>query len=146
MSMLNINELFNDQLEKEKTKEKIYDDVLKECHKKIIRSVKLNPYNNYCFYVIPTFIFGVPLYNMNNCIYYLINNLSKNGFNINYTHPNLLIITWNKQEQKNKQTNNLFKNSSDIKSTLDYKPSGNLIYNTNHLKELNNKKNYLLKN
>ena len=100
MSMININELFLDKQEKEKNKNEIYDNVLKQCHKRILRSVKLNPYDNYCFYIIPKFIFGVPLYNTNNCIYYLINNLTKNGFNIKYTHPNLLIITWNKQKEQ----------------------------------------------
>jgi hypothetical protein len=142
MSMLNINDLFINKNEKEKLKEKIYDDVLKQCHKKIVRAVKLNPYNNYCFYVIPKFIFGVPLYNINNCIYYLINNLTKNGFNIKYTHPNLLIITWEKQKEH--KSNLLFEPKSNIKSISDYKPSGNLIYNSNQLNDLNKKKNYLL--
>ena len=142
MSMLNINDLFTNKNEKEKLKEQIYDDVLKQCHKKIVRAVKLNPYNNYCFYIIPKFIFGVPLYNTNNCIYYLINNLTKNGFNIKYTHPNLLIITWNKQKEQ--KSNLLVEPKSNIKSINDYKPSGNLIYNSNHLSDLNKKKNYLL--
>ena len=127
MSMLNINELFNDQTQKEKHKEEIYDNVLKQCHKKILRAAKLNPYTNYCFYVIPKFIYGIPLYDLNKCINYLVINLSKNGFKINYTHPNLL-----------------FEPKSNIKSISDYKPSGNLIYNSNQLNDLNKKKNYLL--
>ena len=94
MSMLNINELFNDQSKKEKHKEAIYDNVLKQCHKKILRAAKLNPYTNYCFYGIPKFIYGIPLYDLNKCINYLVINLSKNGFKINYTHPNLIFISW----------------------------------------------------
>jgi hypothetical protein len=145
MSMININDLFLDQREKEKQKNEIYDNVLKQCHKKIIRAVKLDPYNNFCFYVIPKFIYGVPLYNIDKCINYLVVNLTKNGFKINYTHPNLLIITWFKKDEKTKDTNNmLFNTKSEVKSVNDYKPSGNLIYNSNFLKDINKKKNYLL--
>ena len=147
MSMININELFTDQKQKEKHKEEIYDNVLKNCHNKIRRSVKLSPYNNCCFYIIPKFIYGVPLYNIDKCINYLVVHLTKNGFQINYTHPNLLLISWIKQKEISKPLDPLFNNNkSNIKSINDYKPSGNLIYNNNYLSELNKKKNLLLKN
>ena len=142
--MLNINELFNDQSKKEKHKEEIYDNVLKQCHKRILRSAKLNPYNNCCFYIIPKFIYGIPLYNLDKCINYLVVNLSKNGFKINYTHPNLLIITWYKKEESQPKNDILFNTKSNVKSITDYKPSGNLIYNTNYLKDINKKTNYLM--
>jgi hypothetical protein len=144
MSMLNINELFSDQTKKEKHKEEIYDNVLKQCHKKILRASKLNPYTNYCFYVIPKFIYGIPLYDLNKCINYLVINLSKNGFKINYTHPNLLIITWFKKEDTKINNDILFNTKSNVKSINDYKPSGTLIYNTNYLKDINTKNNYLM--
>ena len=145
MSMININDLFADQKQKEKHKEEIYDNVLKNCHNKIRRAVKLSPYNNFCFYIIPKFIYGVPLYNIDKCINYLVVHLTKNGFQINYTHPNLLLISWIKPKETSKTLDPLF-NSSNVKSINDYKPSGNLIYNNNYLSELNKKKNLLLKN
>ena len=145
MSMININELFDDQTKKEKHKEEIYDNVLKQCHKKILRAAKLDPYTNYCFYIIPKFIYGIPLYDLNKCINYLVINLSKNGFKINYTHPNLLIITWFKKEESKPNNELLFNTqNSNVKSINDYKPSGNLIYNTNYLKDINKKTNYLM--
>ena len=143
MSMININELFLNKQEKEKHKNEIYDSVLKQCHKRIMRSVKLNPYDNYCFYVIPKFIYGIPLYDLNKCINYLVVHLTKNGFKINYTHPNLLIITWFKKEEP-KQSVLFNGNKTNVKSINDYKPSGNLIYNSNFLKDIDKKKNYLL--
>ena len=146
MSMININDLFADQKQKEKHKEEIYDNVLKNCHNKIRRAVKLSPYNNYCFYIIPKFIYGVPLYNIDKCIHYLVVHLTKNGFQINYTHPNLLLISWEKPKEISKQSDPLFNNNSNVKSINDYKPSGNLIYNNNYLSDLNKKKNLLLKN
>ena len=144
MSMININELFNDQSKKEKHKEEIYDNVLKQCHKKILRAAELNPYNNCCFYIIPKFIYGIPLYNLDKCINYLVVNLSKNGFKINYTHPNLLIISWFKKEESQSKNEIMFNTKANVKSINDYKPSGNLIYNTNYLKDINKKTNYLM--
>ena len=146
MSMININDLFVEQQQKEKHKEEIYDKVLKNCHNRIRRVVKIDPYNNFCFYIIPKFIYGIPLYNIDKCISYLVNNLTKNGFKINYTHPNLLLISWEKQKENKKLSDPLFNNNSNIKSISDYKPSGSLIYNTNYLNDLNKKKNILLKN
>ena len=69
--------------------------------------------------------------------------LNINGFKINYTHPNLLIITWFKKEEPKQSV--LFNGTkTNVKSINDYKPSGNLIYNSNFLKDIYKKKNYLL--
>jgi len=145
MSMININELFTGQEEKEKHKEEIYDNVLKKCHQRIIRSTKLNPYINYCFYIVPKFVYGIPLYNIEKCINYLVTSLTKNGFSVTYTHPNFLLISWEKKREEKKQKLSIFpNNNSSVKSVTDYKPSGNLIYNNNILKDINKKKNYLL--
>jgi hypothetical protein len=37
---------------------------------------------------------GVPTYDIFTCITYLIEQLTKNGFEVKYTHPNLLFISW----------------------------------------------------
>ena len=145
MSMININDLYLEKQEKEKNKKSIYDNVLKKCHNKIVTSSKTNPYDQWCYFVIPKFIYGIPLYNQPECINYLVIHLTKNGFTISYTHPNLLIITWFKANSKLIQPKSIFPNSNNnFKSINDYKPSGNLIYNKNSLNILNNKKNNLL--
>ena len=33
-------------------------------------------------------------YDVTNCISYIIDKLTDNGFNVRYTHPNLLFISW----------------------------------------------------
>ena len=93
---------------------------MKNCHNKIRRAVKLSPYNNFCFYILPKFIYGVPLYNIDKCINYLVVHLTKNGFQINYTHPNLLLISWIKPKEISKPLDPLFNNNkSNIKSIND---------------------------
>ena len=37
---------------------------------------------------------GVPKYDQATCIAYVIDKLQTNGFKVRYTHPNLLLISW----------------------------------------------------
>ena len=38
---------------------------------------------------------GIPKFDHGSCVAYIINKLRENGFNVRYTHPNLLFISWN---------------------------------------------------
>ena len=49
---------------------------------------------NFVGFLVPEVIIGVPKYNCNDCITYIYHKLEDNGFNIKYTHPNLLFISW----------------------------------------------------
>ena len=49
---------------------------------------------DFTFFVVPEFIFGIPKYNIDTCVSYIIQKLEENGFLIKYTHPNLLYIYW----------------------------------------------------
>ena len=103
MSMININDLYKEKKLREKNKLDIYDKVLEMCHKKIMRAVKINPYTESYFFIIPRYIYGVPLYKLDECLKYLVEKLSQNGFKLYYTHPNLLIISWKEETKKKKK-------------------------------------------
>jgi hypothetical protein len=146
--MINISELYNQQENNNKRKESIYKEVLTKCHHRIKLTAKMYPDNCYCYYTIPKILYGVPLYNLEDCLKYMSENLIENGFKVYYTHPNLLYITWFKSDTKNNSNSNNKKIETkhimqNYKSIEDYKPSGNLIYNTNSLELLNKKKNKL---
>ena len=141
--MIKITDLYKTQEENIKVKESIYKEVLTKCHHKIKLTAKTYPTNCYCYYVIPKIIYGIPLYNFENCLKYISNNLSENGFKVYYTHPNLLYITWFKEETLKNDKSNTKHVLSNYKSIEDYKPSGNLIYNSKSLELLNKKKNSL---
>ena len=52
-----------------------------------------------------------------------------------------MLISWEKkQEEKKEKAFDVPNNNSDVKSVTDYKPSGNLIYNNDILKDINKKK------
>ncbi len=150
MSMINIDELHKKRIEKLNRKNEIYELILKKCHNRIKLVAKLNNDICFCFYIVPNYIYGIPLYNFNECMKYVVTSLVKNGFDVKYTHPNLLYISWlNKSNPKsientkiNTPTNQ--KRDSNYRPINSYKPSGNLIYNQYSLNNLENKaKKYL---
>ena len=117
--MININQLH--QINEKRAKDRIasYEKILQKCHQKI-KSTSLKPKGNtFCFYVVPNLVFGVPIFNQNECIVYIVQALIKNGFYVVYTHPNLIYISWfqrqNSLEYKKK------KKEERIKPELDYK-------------------------
>ena len=138
MSSLNINELYETMYEKNNCRLSKFDDILKKVHQRIVCQARLE--KTYCFFQVPEFIFGVPLYNINDLRQYLINSLQKNGFKLMYIEPNWLFITWEykkpvkyqpKKEKKDKKKN--------FKLTDEYKPSGNFVYNENDLLSMRDK-------
>ena len=48
----------------------------------------------FCWFLVPETIIGVPKYDQAACIAYLIDKLKSNGFNVRYIHPNMLFISW----------------------------------------------------
>lgn len=127
MSMLNIDDLNNTLKDKEDKQNKIYDEILKKCHHKIKKTSETST-EGFCFYVIPEYIYGFPIYNYKGCVIYLFKTLTKNGFEVKYTHPNLLYVSW--AGKSNPQNYNAIeKKNNGYRSIEEYKPSGNIIYN-----------------
>ena len=145
MSLIDINELHKKTRDLKNRKIKIYDHVLQKCHHRIKLVSKLTTLNQWCFYIIPKVLFGIPLYNLAECVEYLVKMLSNNGFDVAYTHPNLLLITWfeNASSKKTykKALENHSRNTSGNRSIESYTPSGNLVYNQTNFNLLDKKMN-----
>jgi hypothetical protein len=139
MSSLNINDLYETMYEKNNKRLENFDNILKQIHQRIVSQAKLE--QTHCFFQVPEFIFGVPLYNIHDLRKYLINSLEKNGFKLIYVEPNWLFITWEikKQEKYNPKKECPPKNKKNYKLTDEYKPAGNFVYNENDLSTMKNK-------
>ena len=141
MSQLKISQLQDAMHKKNLMRLEIYDSVLVKCHKRIQYNSKLE--RTYCFYQIPEFIIGVPLYNIQEMKIYIINSLENNGFKLLYIDPNWLFISWG-HHGMNKLVNTTLKKEikkkekKDYRSVDNYKPSG-LIYDDSTLMGLSNK-------
>ena len=175
---LNLDELYERTRETSQTKIKTYQKILARIHTRIKAISRQRNNNKFCMFVIPEFILGIPRYDIAECTNYVIEKLTDNGFQIKYTYPNLLFISWqhyipkyqrseikkktgvaidgfgnvvtknNKNNKDNSNPNSLLlmdknvkikdgkKKPSNFKSTSSYKPTGNLIYNTNLLEKI----------
>lgn len=103
--MLSINNLHNEIEKRETRKNKTYQTILEKVQYRII-TVNKKSNDCYCFYVVPTFIFGVPLYDVTKCIIFIMEDLIGRGFKVNYTHPNLLYISWKEKPKQQIQPSN----------------------------------------
>ena len=139
MSSLNINSLFEEQDKKVLNRLKMFDDILLQIHNKI----KLNSQNKtfFCTHEIPEFLIGKPLYKIEDLRKYLIDSLKRDKFDVLYIHPNLLFISWDKQQKNKRNVNKVASNNNNniFKKIDDYNPTGNLLYNDNILSNINSK-------
>ena len=118
------------------TRFKTFKKILNKCYRKI----RLSSDNNKkcCFYQLPEYIPGAPIYNMTECVLYLIGKLKKDGFDSIYISAHILYISWfsvtNKKYELIHDTNKSLKSMKSIKDNLkhklteDYKPTGNYLY------------------
>lgn len=91
---INLDELYDRKHEVEKTRLSIYNKILNRVHSKIKMASRQKDNPGFTFFIVPEFIFGIPKYNIETCISYVIDKLQDNGFIIKYTHPNLIYIYW----------------------------------------------------
>ena len=76
------------------SKLELYNKILNRIHVRIKTTSRQKMDEQFCWFVVPEMIIGVPKYDQASCIAYLMDKLKDNGFNIRYIHPNTLFISW----------------------------------------------------
>tara|TARA_B100000212_G_C27283314_1_gene494042 strand:+ start:442 stop:876 length:435 start_codon:yes stop_codon:yes gene_type:complete len=143
MSTLNINDLYDSINNKNYKRLKKFDDILLQIHRRIKYHAELE--QTYCLYNIPEFIFGIPLYNVNDLKKYIMDTLKKNGFKLMYFHPNTIFISWDVENKiKNKDDSKKKKDNKNFRLIDDYNPQGNFVYNQTALLNMRDKTKNLL--
>ena len=139
MSQIDMKELYSVINATTLKRMELYDSILKKCHCRILYNSGLQ--RNYCFYQIPEFIIGTPLYDITELRNYVMNSLKTNGFDILYVEPNWLFINWSIKGAKSltKNTNISKQENNQYKSTDTYKPSNNFIYDDSSLMNMADK-------
>ena len=184
---LNIDELYEKKQQYDLNKLVLFNKILNRIHVRIRTTSRQKIDEQFCWFVVPEIIIGVPKYDQGACIAYLIDRLKDNGFNVRYIHPNTLFISWmhlvpsyvraelkkktgivineygqkideimenndNKQIYDNSNPNDIMfnknKDTNDSKNKLpkkeytpikSYRPSGNLVYDTDILNKIEDK-------
>ena len=91
---LNIDELYEKKKQQDLNKLALFNKLLNRIHIKIKTVSRQKIDEQFCWYLVPELIIGVPKFDQGACIAYLIDKLKINGFNVRYIHPNLLFISW----------------------------------------------------
>ena len=91
---VNLDDLYERKKKTDLNTLAVYNSILNRIHTKIKNSSRQNATEQFCWYIIPEMMIGVPRYDHAACIAYILHELRENGFIIRYTHPNLLLISW----------------------------------------------------
>ena len=91
---INIDDLYDKNLKRDLKQLSIFNKILGRIHKRITLTSKNKRNDKYIWFVIPEFIFGEPTYDQSDCIAYIVNKITENGFYTKYIHPNTLFISW----------------------------------------------------
>lgn len=91
---LNIDELYEKKRQSDLNKLDLFNKILNRIHVRIRTISNQRKNEQFCWYVVPEIIIGVPRYDQGACIAYLLDKLKNNGFNVRYIHPNTLFISW----------------------------------------------------
>ncbi len=91
---MNIDDLYESKRQSDLNKLTLFNKILNRIHVRIRTTSKQRMNEQFCWFVVPEIIIGVPKYDQGSCIAYLLDKLTENGFNVKYIHPNTLFISW----------------------------------------------------
>ena len=91
---LNIDDLYEKKKQQDLNKLALFNKILNRSHVKIKTVSRQKVDEQFCWFLVPETIIGVPKYDQGACIAYLMDKLTTNGFNLRYVHPNTLFISW----------------------------------------------------
>ena len=91
---LNIDDLYESKRHSDLNKLSLFNKILNRIHVRIRTTSKQRMNEQFCWFVVPEIIIGVPKYDQGSCIAYILDKLTENGFNVKYIHPNTLFISW----------------------------------------------------
>ena len=117
MLSININKLRNDVELREQKKHKIFDKILELCYNRILNSNQKN--DDYsCTYIVTNVVFGLPLYDVNDCVTFIINKLIDKGFDVVYAFPTTIHISWKPKNNYDNYDNSQSRNNNNQLSTF----------------------------
>ena len=94
LEKINLDDLYEKKKTQDQAKLFTYNKILSRLHTKIKLTARQHADQQFCWFVVPEIILGVAHYDHFGCVEYIIEQLHKNGFRIQYTHPNLLLVSW----------------------------------------------------
>jgi hypothetical protein len=91
---INIDELYETKKISDLNKLALFQKILNRVHVRIKTTSRQKNNEQFCWFVVPEVIIGVPKYDQAECIAYIMDKLQENGFITRYFHPNTILISW----------------------------------------------------
>ena len=92
--------LFEKRVARDNARLRAYNQILLQIQARIRSTAQLPANPSYLLYTVPPFILGLPAIDMQDCIVYIVHQLRTGGFEVKFTYPNLLYISWRHYEQE----------------------------------------------
>lgn len=93
-----------------------YERVLEICHKQIVFNCDRRRHR--FFFEVPEYMFGYPIFDVNDAIKFVVEALTKNGFLAVYYFPKFIYISWDMDEIER------HKNNTHTTNQLEHKTVG----------------------
>ena len=91
---LDPSELYDKRKTKDAGRLRAYNKILEQIYHRIRSLSKLPNSQCYVLYTVPPFIFGLPKLDLEDCVVYLIYQLRHAGYEVRFTPPNMVYISW----------------------------------------------------
>lgn len=98
--VLAANDLYERRRARDAARLKAYNKLLEQIYHRIRVVSKLPTHPTDLIYTIPPFILGIPRLDLEDCVVYLVYQLRNSGFEVRFTYPNMLFISWKHHEKE----------------------------------------------
>ena len=89
-----IRKLYKSQVQRTDHRQETYNIIVRRVHHRVQTVSQRNEVH--CVFELPKLVVGMPLYDPFECCGYVIRTLKRDGFFVQYYHPNVLYINWSK--------------------------------------------------
>lgn len=92
--------LFDARLKKDQARHRAYNQILEQALQKVAHSASQPTQPTFVYYNVPPFVLGLPALDLQDCVVYIVHQLRAQGYEVRYTYPNLLWISWAHHERQ----------------------------------------------
>lgn len=101
-NQLNVLELRGELRDREERQRSSFAAVLEQCYARVRRCASVA--RGDCTFEVPCMVMGLPLYDVERCVHFVLKHLAKNGFSVQYDGARLLQIAWQAPEESRDAT------------------------------------------
>ena len=95
---LDPKDLYDRRVRRDHARLRAYNTLLEQIYHRVYATSQLSGNTSSVLYTVPPFLLGLPKLDMEDCIVYLVWQLRQANFEIRFTWPNLLYISWRHHE------------------------------------------------